>query len=191
MGGTGALLLVFSEYALGEIAISILLTIPVAVVLVFAGMGGADAKALLAVAVLTPLTPHIHLGLDLPLWAAPLELPFPLIVFINTLLLFLVIPLGFLAMNMVRGDVELPAALLGFKMPAKNIGTSFVWPMEKVIEGKRVKTVLPQKEVNCAVFGDAVIWVTPKVPFLIPLTAGYAISFVFGDVLYGIISFFV
>ena len=191
MGGAGVLLLAYSQYPLEEIAISLLFTIPLAVVLVFVGMGGADAKALLAIAVLTPLTPHMNLGLDLPLWTAPLELPFPLIVFINTLLLFVTIPLAFLVLNIVRREVELPAALLGFKMPAQNIGTSFVWPMEKVIEGKRVKTVLPQKEIDPAVFGDAVIWVTPKVPFLIPLTAGYAVSFIFGDALYRIISFFI
>jgi len=190
MGGFGVLFMAFAGYDLGLVAISILLTIPMAIVLVFAGMGGADAKALLAIAVLTPLIPHMKIGIELPLWTAPVELPFSIIVLINALLLFLGIPLMFLLLNAARGDLEFPAALLGYKMRACDIGTSFVWPMEKMVEEKRVKTILPQKDVDISTFGDEVIWVTPKVPFLIPLTVGYAISFIFGDILFWIISFF-
>ena len=190
MGGFGVLFMAFAGYDLGLVAISILLTIPMAIVLVFAGMGGADAKALMAIAVLTPLIPHMNIGIEFPLWTAPVELPFSIIVLINALLLFLGIPLMFLLLNAARGDFEFPTALLGYKMRACDIGTSFVWPMEKIVEEKRITTILPQKNVDPAIFGDEVIWVTPKVPFLIPLTAGYAISFIFGDILFWIISFF-
>jgi prepilin signal peptidase PulO-like enzyme (type II secretory pathway) len=62
--------------------------------------------------------------------------------------------------------------------------------MERVIEGNRVKTILPQKDIDPSIFGDDRIWVTPKVPFLIPLTIGYLLSFMLGDMLFGAISFF-
>ncbi|MCD6299421.1 MAG: peptidase A24, partial [Thermoplasmata archaeon] len=56
--------------------------------------------------------------------------------------------------------------------------------------GKRKKSIMPQQDVDVSVFGDDEIWVTPKIPFLIPLTAGYFISFVLGDILYRTISLF-
>lgn len=67
---------------------------------------------------------------------------------------------------------------------------AFVWGMEKVVDGKRKKTILPQKDVDFARFGNEKIWVTPRVPFLIPLTIGYVLSFFLGDILYKIISLF-
>ncbi|MDD5778549.1 MAG: A24 family peptidase C-terminal domain-containing protein [Candidatus Thermoplasmatota archaeon] len=191
MGGLGIVLLFFSDYDWGQVAMSIVLAVPLAFGLLFAGMGGADAKALLAIALLAPLFPHIQAGVELPLWTAPVALPFPFIVFINALLLFLAIPLAFLALNAMRGHLAFPASLLGYRMPASDVGDRFVWPMEKMRDGRRVRTILPQKDVDPAVFGDDEIWVTPKVPFLVPLTASYALSFILGDILYKTISLFI
>ena len=34
------------------------------------------------------------------------------------------------------------------------------------------------------------IWVTPKIPFMIPLLAGFIFAFIFGDIMYFIMSLF-
>ncbi|OYT59005.1 hypothetical protein B6U81_06840 [Thermoplasmatales archaeon ex4484_30] len=83
---------------------------------------------------------------------------------------------------------EFPYCFFGYKMKAEK--ARHVWSMESIVDGKRKKSILPQKNVDIASFGDEEIWVTPKVPFLIPLTIGYIVSFLLGDVLYKIISLF-
>ncbi len=188
-GVVGLLLAPFSGYPLFDMAfyliLSVLVMLPLSFLLPFLGMGGADAKSLISISLLVPIFPHIS---SLPLWTAPVELPFPLTIFINSLLIFLVIPLAFLVWNIKNGITEFPFCLLGYKTKASKIDKKFVWPMEKIENGERKKTVLPQKDLNADIFGDDMIWVTPKVPFLIPLTAGYFISFILGDVLYKTIS---
>ncbi|MEA2054359.1 MAG: A24 family peptidase C-terminal domain-containing protein [Candidatus Thermoplasmatota archaeon] len=187
-GAAGLLLMLFSNYSLPKVLFSVMLMLSISFSLLFFGMGGADAKALVAISLLVPLFPRIG---SLPLWMAPVEFPFPLIIFVNSLLLFLLIPLAFFVWNMKKGVFEFPFYFFGYKMKASEIKEKFVWPMEKIEDGKRKKTVLPQKDLNPEIFGDGVIWVTPKVPFLIPLTAGYFISFILGDILYKIISLFI
>lgn len=191
-GVAGLLLLPFSAHPLSNmvfyLALSVLVMLPFSFLVMILRMGGADAKALLAIAVLTPIFPRMGC---LPLWVPVVELPFAMTVFINSLLIYLAIPLVLLLWNLKNGVTEFPFCLLGYKMKASEIGKKFVWPMENIEDGERKKKIMPQQDVDVSVFGDDVIWVTPKVPFLIPLAAGYFISFVLGDILYGIISLFI
>ena len=66
----------------------------------------------------------------------------------------------------------------------------FVWPLEKIINGKRKFSYIPKNfdvEDELKVFekkGISEIWVTPKVPFMIPLFAGFLCSFILGDILF-------
>jgi len=184
---TGLLMMPFSDYSFLKVAFSFVIIIPISFSLLLLGMGGADAKALLSISLLVPLFPHIG---NLPLWVAPVEFPFPLIIFTNSLLIFLVIPFAFFIHNVKNRNTDFPFCFLGYRMRASDVGKKFVWPMEKMENGRRKKTILPQKNVDVGAFGNEMIWVTPKVPFLIPLTVGYFISFVLGDILYKIISLF-
>lgn len=193
MGTTGIALFLFAGYSPGHqvaVLISVLLMLPIAFVVLMVGMGGADAKALIAISLLVPLFPHIDTALgDLPLWVWQVQVtPFPLTIFINSLLLYLAVPVALFARNAARGDLAFPYCLVGYRMQASDIPGSYVWPMETIEDGRRTKSMLPQRDVDPAAFGDEQIWVTPKVPFLIPLTAGYAISFVLGDILYIVMS---
>ncbi|HDH81994.1 MAG TPA: A24 family peptidase [Thermoplasmatales archaeon] len=187
VAAAGLLMMPFSGYSMLKVLISFIIILPISFSLLLLGMGGADAKALLSISILVPLFPHIG---NFPLWVAPVEFPFPLIVFINSLLIFLVIPFALFVYNVKNGAAEFPFCLLGYKMRAGEVEKKFVWPMEKIENGKRKKTMLPQKNVDTKIFGDEIIWVTPKIPFLIPLTVGYFISFVLGDILYKVISLF-
>jgi preflagellin peptidase FlaK len=150
--------------------------------------GGADAKALMAIAVLVPLP--LHLGM-FPLQASPLPPPFAVLG--NALVAFLVVPLGLLVRNAARGHVRVPHALVGLRMPTEDARRKHMWPMEHVAEDGRVKTVwMPSRFLwededweALLKAGRSEIWVTPKVPFMLPLAAGYVAAFLVGDVLFG------
>jgi len=66
---------------------------------------------------------------------------------------------------------------------------TFVWPMEKLVNGKRKIVKLPKSfdvDEEIQRFEDegyTDIWVTPKVPFMIPLLIGFILTFLLGDLL--------
>jgi prepilin signal peptidase PulO-like enzyme (type II secretory pathway) len=61
--------------------------------------------------------------------------------------------------------------------------------MEKIKNGKRKLVYMPKNfdvDEELAEFeklGITEIWVTPKIPFMIPLLAGFLAAFVLGDIL--------
>jgi preflagellin peptidase FlaK len=146
--------------------------------------GGADAKALIAISILVPSWPSIA---SLPICHS--IMPFPFVIFVNSILLYVAFPIYFGISNAIKGQFEFPQCLFGYKMMAEEVTRRFVWPMERIENGKRVVKIfhgigdvgdvdnIPNRE----------IWVTPKVPFMIPLLIGFIISFLFGDLLYAIL----
>lgn len=89
---------------------------------------------------------------------------------------------------MIKRDVEFPQCILGYRMSAKKAKDRFVWPMERIENGKRIKEIFPIKNQKIDALGDAVIWVTPKIPFMVPLLIGFVMSFLVGDLLYLLIG---
>lgn len=154
--------------------------------------GGADAKALMALAVLLPWP--LAFG-SLPLLATPL--PGSFTVLGDTLLAFLLVPLGLMFANFARGRFRLPHALLAWRIPIDQLGKTPAWPMERIEDGK-VRTKLfasraPETPIDelteeLRKAGLTEVWVTPKVPFMIPLLVGFGLAFVAGDVLTTAIS---
>ena len=75
-------------------------------------------------------------------------------------------------------------------MSIENAKEKFVWPLEKIVDGKRVLSRIPKNfnsEDEWKLFekeGISKVWVTPKVPFMIPLLIGFIFSFIFGDILF-------
>jgi len=147
--------------------------------------GGADAKALMSLAVLAPFQPVIG---EFPLLGISF-MPFPWTIFSNAVIMFLIIPLSLFLVNLARRHVEFPYMFLGYRMPVKKAKEKFVWPLEKRVDGKRKFTYMPthfDTEDEWESFehqGITEVWVTPKVPFMIPLLAGYICSFLIGDLL--------
>ncbi|MCK4902890.1 MAG: prepilin peptidase, partial [Thermoplasmatales archaeon] len=178
MGGIGGILLVVQYFTVGfGTQINYLIFIPIMIALVYVLFqlrlifGGADAKALMAIAILVPLAPAIS---QLPLWGKSL-MPASWFIFSNSVLLFLFIPLSLLLFNIARRNIQLPYALLGYKMDIKKAREKFVWPLEKIVDGKRKFAYMPKNfeiEDELDEFeknGISKIWVTPKIPFMIPL----------------------
>jgi archaeal preflagellin peptidase FlaK len=152
--------------------------------------GGADAKALIALSLMFPLYPMVGV---FPLIPIPNELsmllfPFSLLILFNAAILSLIIPLGLLLYNLIHRDIKFPAMLLGYRTDIDQAKKKFVWPMQRV-ESNGLKFVYFPKEdeenekilQNLAAFGARRIWVTPKIPFLLFITAGLVMSAIVGN----------
>jgi preflagellin peptidase FlaK len=146
-------------------------------------MGGADTKVLWTLSFLNPLPPKIF---SLPLFF-PRIFIFPLVIFINSLLLIVFLPFIFLIYNAIKGNLEFPYCFLGYKLRASEAKEKFVWSMEK--NGK--KKVLPVKDFNFEEIGHKKIWVTPKLPFLVFIFIGFIISYTYGDILLSLLLLFI
>jgi preflagellin peptidase FlaK len=150
--------------------------------------GGADAKALMALAILIPIQPNIG---EFPLWTS--FLPGSWTIFANATILFLFIPLSLFVYNVVKGNLRFPHSFIGYVISVEQAKQTFVWPMEKIKDGKRKLVYMPKNfdiEEELAEFekhGITNIWVTPKIPFMIPLLAGFLVSFILGDILLQIV----
>jgi preflagellin peptidase FlaK len=147
--------------------------------------GGADAKALMALAILVPIQPI--LGEQLPIWNS--FMPGSWIIFANATILFLFIPISLLIYNIGKRNLQFPHSLLGYVISVEKAKQKFVWPLEKIKDGKRKLMYMPKKfdvDEELAEFeklGITEIWVTPKIPFMIPLLIGFLVSFLLGDIL--------
>jgi preflagellin peptidase FlaK len=174
-----------------------LIFIPIMIVLVYVMFqlrlifGGADAKAIMALAILLPIRPEI---MGFPIWES--RLPYAWAPFFNALLIFLLIPIGLFVFNIVKKSFKFPHCFLGYKMSIQKARENFVWPMEKIMDGKTKFVYMPkdfdiEEELNEFEKNNIdEIWVTPKIPFMIPLLAGFICAFIFGDILSQIMSLF-
>ncbi|MCX6650239.1 MAG: hypothetical protein NT131_01065 [Methanomassiliicoccales archaeon] len=152
--------------------------------------GGADAKCLIALSLCFPLYPTLE---GLPLLAlndpAMLEiLPFPLLVLFNGAILTLLVPIAMLLVNLLRRDLRFPLMLFGVRMDLEEAKKKHVWPMEKVVDGQSHSVLFPRGDdegdwESLRAAGVVRPWVTPKVPFLIPLTLAILFSLLVGNLL--------
>jgi preflagellin peptidase FlaK len=200
MGSIGIILLIIQYFIIGFENPYYLLFIPIMIGLIFALFqlrlifGGADAKALMAIAILVPLKPEI---LQFPLFDnSMISMPGSWIVFSNSILLFLLIPLSLFIFNLYKRNIEFPYCILGYKTSIEKAKQTFVWPLEKIKNGIRKFSYMPTEfdiDEELHTFekqGIKEIWVTPKVPFMIPLLGGFIATYVIGDILAYIFQFF-
>jgi preflagellin peptidase FlaK len=183
----------------GETLFYQLITIPLLIVLFFVFFqlrilhGGADAKAMMAIAILVPFYPHFYefpllqFSSDRVAQAMELFFPFAFLVLMNSVLFVVWAFLGFFVYNATKKDIGFPEMLLGYKMDIDEIENKFVWPMERIVEGERVLVLFPKKieRDNLKKLKDMDIkriWVTPKIPFILFITMGFVISVIIGNV---------
>ena len=161
--------------------------------------GGADTKALIALGLLVPTYPDVS---PLPFVTADPRLegfwhvafPFSLVMWVDAAVLFLAVPLALLVWNAIRRDLALPQALLGYRarldpLPPKT------WLMEKINDrGDHVLVLFPKRGKDST--GDIArlraagidrAWVTPQIPFMVPLLGGFLLAFFVGNILLGLL----
>lgn len=152
--------------------------------------GGADAKALIALSLMFPAYPVIG---EFPLLQFTNEIvallfPFSLLVLFNAAIISLIVPLGLFVYNIAKRDITFPAMFLGYRINIREAKRRFVWPMERIVEGEIKFTFFPKDDEDnekileeLEIFGVRRIWVTPKIPFLLFITAGIIASAVLGN----------
>jgi preflagellin peptidase FlaK len=197
MGITGAIILAIEYFIVGFANPMYLIFIPIMIGLVYLLFqlrlifGGADAKAIMAISILVPF----------PIYNLPLSevsvMPGSWQVFANSIILFLFIPLSLLIFNISKRKIEFPYLFLGYKMKVEKAREKFVWPLEKIEDGKRKFVYMP-KDFDIDEELDEFeknnikeIWVTPKIPFMIPLLFGFICTFLIGDIMFSIMNFFI
>lgn len=197
-GGIGLLLLVM-DYFLNDQLNWVHLGIALAVIAGSYGLwfihilaGGADAKALMMLAILVPYPVQVAFAAHaFPLWTSPF--PPAVIVLANSVLAFVAAPLFLFLYNTLRGDWHLPAMFLGYRLSLDDAARSKVWVVERVSETGELSQVLfasrvtpEEHEANLQRLkerGVARVWITPKIPFMVPLLLGFLAMFFLGDLL--------
>ena len=157
--------------------------------------GGADAKAVMALALLFPgIYPTID---SLPLLRPPANaepilavmFPFAFVVLVNSAILFLAVPVVLLARNAAKGDAKLPRALFGVRAPIDAV-PKYAWLMDRIEDGKPAFVLMPRRKEDreeqislLREHGFTRVWVTPQLPFVTAMLAGLALAVVAGNVL--------
>ncbi|WP_456330525.1 A24 family peptidase C-terminal domain-containing protein [Archaeoglobus sp.] len=155
--------------------------------------GGADAKAIMCLAVIFPFYPTFN---GFPLLNKGFSFAFSTLA--NSVIAAPLLLLFMFVRNLMReGLRELRGNALyyftGYKAEVKNL-PKFHNLLEFVDENgefRRVRrAVEPDEEVIERLRNSGVekVWVTPALPFLMFITAGYVVAFIFGDLLYLLIS---
>lgn len=153
--------------------------------------GGADAKALLVLAVLVPFYPQIEILSFVDVSAnivQPMQLffPFTLVILLNSSLVLLVLPVIYFFINLKKRDVGFPEMFFGYRKRVEEIPDTFVWPMEYYEDGKKKFQYMPRGDseedyLSLKEHGIEVAWVTPKIPFLVPMCIGFILSHIIGN----------
>jgi len=179
----------------GDLAIPVMILL--ALVFYHTGLlhGGADVKALMAVTLLAPTYPALG---TFPLLVVDARLttayPFSLAVLTNAAFAFVFAPLILLAVNARRGTVKLPRALFGYRVPIDKV-PRFTWVMEVVRDGARRVVYSPRRTkereealADLRAVGATDVWVMPQIPFIVPITGGFILGFLVGNLLMGIMA---
>jgi len=151
-------------------------------------IGGADVKAIMTIGLAVPFT--ISIDSEALTAFGTRGFPYPFVVFMNSLLLYLLIPIGLLSYNIFRNNIDSPyfQMFFGTKMSLVDARKSFVWPMQQVVGGKIVLVTFIKHKLDSDKEWDKLEeagvtnpWISFKIPYIIPLTLSFLVSFIFGD----------
>ena len=151
-------------------------------------IGGADVKAIMTLGLVTPFT--LSFSADTFTAFETRGFPYPFVVFMNSLLLYLLIPLSLAVYNIFKGNLEKPyfQIFFGAKMEIGLARESFVWPMQQIIGDKVVMVAFVKNKDDSDPQWDRLEesgvvnpWITFKIPYIIPLALAFVLSAIFGD----------
>ena len=180
------------EYFQHLLAIPIIMLFVVVMYMLDILRGGADAKALMSLSILFPFypafgsLPFIHGETS----AAETLLPFSFSILVNAAIIVALTPLAFLARNLLRREFMFPLGLLGYKLDTAEVANKHVWLMESIMNGKLMTHARPRRQEDKKAdiellesSGYKRVWVTPKIPFIVPMFVSLILTTIVGNVL--------
>ncbi|MCI4331191.1 MAG: hypothetical protein L3K19_05020 [Thermoplasmata archaeon] len=158
--------------------------------------GGADAKAVIVVALLLPIDGHPLLPVP-PAAALGLSIyPFALTLVMDAALLGAAVPIGLAVRNIARGEFSFPQGFTGYMLAVSDLPHRFVWLRDPTFRSALTEEELAvetaaedqalrarqSKELEAS--GVARVWVTPQIPFVILLAAGAVAAVLWGNLVF-------
>jgi preflagellin peptidase FlaK len=162
--------------------------------------GGADAKSLIVISIILPSYPVFSaFGFDFPL-NKPLFEFFSFGILGNAVLLTVVVPLGLALYNISRMGLRIDNPLyifIGYKSRISDLADKHIKLIQSFEEENGLvkfrfirggleidETVISKLKVlsEKGIINDEV-WVTPGLPFMIPITLGFFVAVVYGDMI--------
>ena len=162
--------------------------------------GGADAKALISIAILFPYFPTTVIP-AMELLVPPLNI-FVLSTLTNALLIAISVPLFLFFFNLFsRVHSPLWFMFIGYRVPIAELkgkkhlkllvdpeSGKYVWGGVDLELKEDARKILEEKGKGQGQGKEASkVWVTPELPFLVYLTAGFFIAAFYGDVLFALL----
>ena len=147
--------------------------------------GGADAKALMAISIALPAYPDTGFGLfEGHGIIEMLMVPSLSVLFLASL----VSVAGCAVYCTIRNHgFTVPGFYCGYMMPVADVCGSFVWPAEDIVDGMRCRCAIPDDENAVEIcdkfrsLGLSEIYVTPMVPFIVPIAFSLIFVILFGS----------
>lgn len=152
--------------------------------------GGADVKCLICLALMFPIYPMLW---ELPLIPVKHGMLGNMFTFSISTLFFgtaivMILGIRFLMINRRAGDKG-EGMFTGYMMPLEKARISHVWPMQDVVDGQIVRGGAQEEDLG-AVYdrleaaGAERVWITPMIPFVIPITAAAIFLALIGNPLF-------
>ncbi|MCD4807707.1 MAG: prepilin peptidase [Methanococcoides sp.] len=170
----------------------------------FGAFGGADAKILMVISLILPIYPALELiSYHLPVAGMPPIGLFTFSVFGNSVLLTVVVPLGLFLYNLtqpsLKDALKRPHYMfIGYRSLIKDLERPHIRLIEQYEEndgnvshrfttgGMQLDedTIATMKEYDRKGLIEKRVWVTPGLPFMIPITAGFISAVIYGDLIF-------
>ncbi len=157
-------------------------------------VGGADAKALMAICLLMPIMQPLD---SIPIVQNEYSLtyfPFVISVFVYSGLVQILLLPYYGIKNALKGDFSFPRMFTGEKKELPEVEREFLWALEEMKDGEIKHHWRPYADVfDPAPFKDRginMVWTTPQHPGILYLLVGFICAFLIGnpfDLLFGVV----
>ena len=170
--------------------------------------GGADAKSLIVLSIIFPAYPAFQsFGYFFPLNKPQIDL-FAFGIFGNAVLLTIVVPIGLAIYNLAKMGLHIDNPLymfVGYKSKISNLANKHIKLIQnfEVINGEvkfrfkrggveiNAETIDELKKLSQKGLIKEDVWVTPGLPFMIPITLGFYVAVFYGDLLFELTKYII
>ncbi len=170
--------------------------------------GGADAKSLIVLSIILPAYPTLHgFGYLFPLNKPLIDL-FALGIFGNAVLLTIVVPIGLALYNLIKMGFHIDNPLyifIGYKSKISDLEGKHIKLIQRFkLENGEVKfhfkrggieinekTIQELKSLSEKGLINDEVWVTPGLPFMIPITMGFFTAVFYGDLIFELTKYLI